>query len=245
MAQRNTPNGGGHLPGSGPSDIAIDAARHERGGHTTAVVSALALMFSGYSLWDSSLKSADIQAFVPPVIQYTAPYNNNFDVFAIPVTLTNEGGRTGTVLSISLAATNLKTNETKRFYAADFGRWTMEKTRSGAYAPFAPISLAGKDSRTETILFYTLTPEEKPNQLITEPGKFRFKLTLDEAPSNGWLPAGTLTAAAPTTVTFESELRYFDARAFQEGTLPLYSTNGKSVGSTEATAAPAAPSAKP
>ncbi len=229
MAQRNAPNFGS----SSSSDLAIDLAGRDHGGKVTAVVSALALLFSGYSLWDSSLKSPEIQAFVPPVIQYAAPYNNNFEIFAIPVTLTNGGGRTGTVLSMSLSATNLKTNETKRFYAADFGRWTMEKARAMAFEPFAPISLAGKESRTETVLFYTLTPTEKPDQLLNEPGQVRFHLTLDEAEPPGSGPLSWLTArGAPTTVTFESELRYFDARAFQTGTLPLYSLNGKSIGSS-------------
>lgn len=222
MAQRGTP-----LVSDTPAGVAIDSAnRSSRGDRITVAVSALALIFSGYSLWDGTLKSAAIQAFVPPVIQYSSPYNNsNFEMFAIPVTLTNDGGRTGTVLSMLLEATNIKTNETKRFYAADFGRWTMEKTRAGAYAPFAPISLAGKDSRTETVLFYTLSPDEKPEQLVTEPGKFRFKVILDEATTGGWPGIGL--SAAPTSVSFESELRYFDARAFQNSTLPLYRIDGK------------------
>lgn len=218
MASRPPP-----LPGDSPNHIAIETAAHERGGRLTAVVSAIALVFSGYSLWESSLKAASITPFVSPVIQYSSPYQgNNFEMFAVPVTLLNDGGRTGTVISMQLAATNLKTNETKRFYAADFGRWTMEKTRAGAYEPFAPIALAGKSSRTETVLFYTLNPEEKPDQLVTEPGKFRFTLTLDEAKLESALDR--LTSNAPPLATFEAELRYFDARAFQNGTLPLYAT---------------------
>jgi hypothetical protein len=58
--------------------------------------SAIALLFSGYSLWDTSLKAADLRAFVPPVIQFPAPYHNsNFEVIAVPITLTNEGAPLG------------------------------------------------------------------------------------------------------------------------------------------------------
>jgi len=82
--------------------------------------------------------------FVPPAIQYSAPYqNSNFEVIAVPLTLTNEGARTATVLAMELSVTDPRTKQTKHFYAANFGRWTMERTRTGAYEPFAPISLGG------------------------------------------------------------------------------------------------------
>ncbi len=220
--------------GETPAQVAINSASHASGGYVTAVVSALALLFSGYSLWDSSLKSPDIEVFIPPVIQYSAPYNNsNFEMIAVPVTFVNEGGRTGTVLSIELEAVNPKTKAVKRFYSADFGRWTMEKTRANGYEPFAPISLPGKASRTETVLFYTKGPEEKPDQLITEPGVYQFKMILDEAGAGGAVAA---KGARGATLSFEMELRFYDARAFQNGTLPMYSTNGRSTKSGDAPA---------
>jgi hypothetical protein len=184
------------------------------------------LAFSGYSLWETSLKKADVRVFVPPVIQFSAPYqNSNFEAIAVPVTLTNEGARTATILSMDLAVTDAKTKAAKHFYAADFGRWTMEKTRSGAYEPFAPISLAGRTSRTEQVLFYTRGEEEKPEQLIREPGVYAFTLTLDQAEEGGVLD---LSGGKPASVSFERELRFYDARAFQNGTLPLYAKDWRS-----------------
>ncbi|MFN0218180.1 MAG: hypothetical protein ACKVP4_05100 [Hyphomicrobium sp.] len=224
LAQRPPP-----VPGDHSSRVAIETAAHG-GGRLTAVVSAIALLFSGYSLWDSSLKGPDLKVFVPPVIQYSSPYqNSNFEVVAVPVTIINDGGRTGAVLSMTLEATSAKGGPTKKFYAADFGRWTMEKTRANAYEPFAPISLAGKASRTETALFYPKSPEEKPDQLITEPGVYKFKLILDEASSSG--PLDRVTSRKPVEASFDMELRIWDARAFQNGTIPMYSTTGRSVAS--------------
>ena len=202
--------------------IAIETAARSDGGRIAAVISIVALALSLYSLWETSLKRADLRVFVPPVVHYAAPYqNSNFEMIAIPVTIANEGAQTGTVLTMELAVTDPRTNQTKRFYSADFGRWTMEKTRSGAYQPFAPIALAGHSSRTESVLFYTRGEQEKPEQLIREPGPYRFALRLEEAVE----PPGLfdwLWQRIPTQLSFERELRSYDARAFNTGTLPMF-----------------------
>jgi hypothetical protein len=212
-------------------DIATQAAA-SGGGRLAASISIIALAVSVYSLWESSLKGAELHVFVPPVVQYAAPYqNSNFEMVAIPVTLANEGAQTGTVLSMELTVTNPKTNETKRFYSADFGRWTMERTRSGAYQPFAPISLAGRSSRTESVLFYTRGDQEKPDQLIQQTGAYTFSLRLDEAVSAGLF--ARLWGRQPATLNFERELLTYDARAFNNGTLALYAKDWRST-STDA-----------
>lgn len=219
-----------------PAAIAIEASGHavNSGGQFAAVISALALVFSGYSLWDSSLKGPDIKIFIPPVTQYSSPHqNSNFEVIEVPVTLLNDGGRTGTVLSMELDATNPKTKETKHFYAADFGRWTMDKARAG-FDHFAPIPLAGKASRTESVLFYPKSPEEKPEQLIREPGVYDFKLKIDEARAEELGFLDRFWRPKSTDVSYKSELRFWDARSFQTGTIAMYSTTGRSARSGDA-----------
>jgi hypothetical protein len=177
------------------------------------IIAGVALLVSGYNLWQTKLKRANLKIFVPPVIQYSSPYqNSNFEVFAIPVTLVNDGAQTGTVLSIELTVTDPRTGSVKRFYSADFGRWTMEKTRTGAYQPFAPVSLAGHARQTETVLFYTRGEEEKPQQMVYEKGPYSFRLTLDDGSKEDQRPS----------VEFVRELRWYDARAFHEGTIPMY-----------------------
>jgi hypothetical protein len=185
-------------------------------------IAGVALLVSAYSLWQSKLKRADLKVFVPPVIQYSSPYqNSNFEVFAIPVTIANEGAQTGTVLSLELEVTDPRTKAVKRFYSADFGRWTMEKTKANAYRPFAPISLAGHARQTETVLFYTRGDGEKPDQMVRETGPYDFKLILDD---------GSLQkkGGQPPSVEFVRELRWYDARAFDEGTLPMFALNWRS-----------------
>lgn len=222
----------GMVPRQVPSDagaVAIDTVVKRDGGRVATFVALIALLFSAYSLWETSLKQPDVRMFVPPVIQFAAPYNNsNLEIIAIPLTFANEGARTGTVLSMELAVTDPRTSQTKLFYAADFGRWTMEKTRAGAYQPFAPISLAGRTSRTETVLFYTRGDDQQPAQLIQATGPYQFKLTLEQAVADDLGVVDQWLATGPVSVSFERELRFYDARAFNNGTLPLYAKDWRS-----------------
>jgi hypothetical protein len=205
--------------------LAIDAATASGegwGGRVAGVVSAIALAFSAYSLWETSLKAPDVRVFVPPVIHYASPYNNsNFEVVSIPVTLTNEGARTGTVLGIELEVSEGAGKETKRFYAADIGRWSMERTRALAYQHFAPVALAGRTSRTDNILFYPKGEAEKPQQVVREGADMNFKLTVEIAEPDDWGFLDRMWKRTTPSVAFVRKLRFFDARSFQNGTIPM------------------------
>ncbi len=212
---------------SSHNDLAMQGGLKSEGGLAVAAISGIALLFSGYSLWETSLKSSDLQIFVPPVIYYSSPYNNsNFEMIQIPVTIVNEGAQTGTALHFDLEVTDPRTKQTKRFYSAEFGVWSMERTRQRAYTGFAPISLQGHSSRAESVLFYTRGAEEKPEQLIHEAGTYQFKLTLVEAEggAGGWL-SGLFGKAEQPSITFERTLPFYDARSFQEGTIFMHSSD--------------------
>jgi hypothetical protein len=212
-------------PAMPAEDVAIDAASHAGegwSGRIAAVVSTVALAFSGYGLWETSLKAPDVRVFVAPVIHYASPYNNsNFEMISLPVTLTNEGARTGTVLAMELAVTEGEGKPTKRFYAADLGRWSMERTRAMSYQPFAPMALAGRTSRTENILFYPKGDGEVPQQVVREATDVRFVLTVDLAEVDDWGFLDRLWKRSEPKVAFTRRLRFYDARAFQNGTIPM------------------------
>lgn len=211
------------------ADITTDTARRFSGGAAATLLSAVAVIFSGYSLWDTTLKSADLRVYVPRVISYASPYNNtNFEMISIPVTLSNEGAQTGTVLHMDLAVTDPRTKATKHFYAAEIGVWSMERTRSRSYTGFAPLPLAGRSSRTEPVLFYTRGDAEKPDQIIREVGPYEFTLTVTPAESRGGL-SGLLGqdggVAKPISVTFERLLPFYDARAFENGAIHMHAND--------------------
>lgn len=204
------------------ADIAVQTATGLSGGLLATILSGVALLFSGYSLWDTSLKSADLRVFVPRVIYYAAPYqNSNFEMISIPVTVLNDGAQTGTVLHMDLAVTDPRTKQTKHFYAAELGVWSMDRTRTRSYSGFAPLPLAGRESRTDSILFYTRGDDEKPEQLIREVGPYEFTLTVTQAEDQGGL-FGSGGAPKPISISFERLLPFYDARAFEQGTIFMH-----------------------
>lgn len=203
--------------------------------HVSTATSLVAFVVSGFTLWETSLKVPDLRIFVPPVIQYSSPYqNSNFEMIAIPVTFANEGARTAVALSMELTVTDPRTKESKRFYSADLGSWSMERTRNRAYQPFAPMPIAGRTTRTENVLFYTRGEAEKPAQIIREVGPYQFRITVEDAPVGDPGILDRLFARRPVAVGFERELRHYDARAFQNGTLPLLARDWRSNSSTSA-----------
>lgn len=223
---------------SDPNEVAAQAAVGVEGGRIAAIVSAIALVFSAYSLWETSLKQADLAVFVPPVIQFAAPYqNSNLEIVGIPITLANDGARTGTVLSMELAVTNPRTNETKLFYAADIGVWSMDRARARSFSPFAPLSLAGRTSRTENVLFYTRGDDQKPNEMFRDLGAYRMKLSMEVAEAEDFGMLDRFVKAKPEPLVFERELKFYDARAFHNGTIPLYAKDWRSASNSTTSAA--------
>ena len=139
------------------------------------IISAFALVFSGYSFYESVLRAPEIATFVPPRIDYTDPDrpDSPFEVFVVPLTIANSGARSSTVLSVNLAVTNRRSGETKNFYAAQLGTWRAEPRKA-----FAPIQLAGKTAFSETIQFMPENGATVPRILDLEPGTYDFVVTL-------------------------------------------------------------------
>ena len=109
----------------------------------------------------------------------------------------------------------------------------MERTRQRAYTSFSPLSLQGKATRSESILFYTRGPKEEPQQLIRATGPYEFKLTVVEARAEGPLAwfSGLFGPKEAVSVSFTRELPFYDARAFNDGTISMHSPDWAPSGS--------------
>lgn len=204
------------------TQIATDVAHSAIAGNvTTALVSLVALLLSGYSVYESSFRAAEIHAFIGPNLNYAAPSNNNFEVFGIPITITNSGGRSGTVLAMRLTVTNPRTKAVKRFFSADVGTWVIEEARTSHHQGYAPVVVPGKASASEEVLFYTVD-DEKVQSIVDDIGDYQFDLTLELVAGDAlpWQKAGPEVSTISTS--FVMNLPFLDQRAFTTGTLPMH-----------------------
>ena len=92
--------------------------------------SAVAICLSCISFYMSALQGPALEVYVPPTIHYGRDGGGDTELFAIPITITNNGARSGAVLSIELEVQNLKTNTTKRYYSAFLGEHPREAHKS-------------------------------------------------------------------------------------------------------------------
>ncbi len=154
--------------------------------------------------------------------------------------------RAGTILSMTLDVENLQPGAERksvRFRSAFLGDYPRdEKT---PLRSFAPISVPGHGTVTETVRFYNMG--EMLPMLVVDKGDFKFTLTLTMADSSDGL-LDSLKAAQPEPLTFALNLPYFNVRAIssQNGTMAMYSRDWiPAVSSTVAPAADDAAKEKP
>jgi len=199
--------------GESANNVAIKAAR-SGGSKAATIIAATALVFSGYSLWETSLKQAELTVYVTDAVTYTRDPNNEdkafeaggYEVLAVPVTIANGGARDAAVVSLQLDAKNPETGETARFGAAYtaggeyFAPNRGESSSGRPRIPFAALVVAGRSAWSGNILFYA-TDATKP-KLITEPnGKVEVTLTLSTPAPSGWVDRMLGGSVAPVTLT--------------------------------------------
>ena len=172
--------------------------------------SALALIGSVVSMWETTIKQAEVRLHVSDNIHFTRDPWGSYEVLIIPVTLANRGARDGTILTLSLDVKNLTTNQSKRFKSAYTAEAKWFSARDDVTAnlrrpkiPFAPVSVAGRSAFTGTLLFY---PADEPEKKVIDPNsKIEMTLTAGLLPGNGLLDR-LLSAPPPPPVTIEAEV---------------------------------------
>ena len=180
-----------------------------RGNRLATIVSAFAFAFSAVSFYETVLKMPKLIAHVAPVIQYARDGGGEIELFAVPVTLVNEGARTGTVLSMTLDVTDAGSGRVKSYYAAFFGDHPQKTDTTNR--SFAPLSIIGRSTFSDTIRFY---PKGNPlPRLIDDRGDFRFRLTLVTADPGGPRAISWLLGAEPQPLLFERTLPWLSEQS--------------------------------
>jgi hypothetical protein len=153
--------------GAAANDIAMHAANHSWGGTITAIGTVVALAFSAFNLWETSLKQPELTPYVTGVVTYerdrtasvSVQPDGGFEVLAVPITIANGGARDGAVLSLQLDVKNQSTGLTARFeaiYAVD-GTYFASKGDKRPKTPFSALVIAGRSAWTGTVLFYPVS----------------------------------------------------------------------------------------
>jgi len=153
--------------GESANKVASYAALVGGGKAVATVISAVALLFSGFSLWETSLKQAELNVYVTGVVAYERDLSaddyilpaGGFEVFAVPITIANGGARDGAVLALELDATNPRTGMTGRFeatYTADAAYFANTGAKRPK-TPFSALVIAGRSAWTGTVLFYPVS----------------------------------------------------------------------------------------
>lgn len=209
LAARQIHDATGNGTAGGERMSAVQQASKRRGLSASAMaslVSVIALIFSGFSFYETVLKQASLRLYTPPLIHM---FRENYrDVLAIPITISNDGARRGTVLSFDLKVTNLDTKETKSFQNLYFG-----ESPKGDKEMFSPITVPGRDSYKGVVLFHALKTGAftKTTGGVKLPLRLTLRMNLDR--SGGWFDA---PAAAP--VTFDMTANFIQGfRAMEQG----------------------------
>lgn len=210
-------------------ESAANVAEPGSSGLIAAVFSAMALGFSGFSFYMSALQAADLAVYVPPTIHYARDGGGDIELFAIPVTIANEGARSGTVLSMELEVERAKDKQTKRYYSAFLGE--HPRNADALNRQFAPLSISGRAVFTETVRFYAAgNPLPK---LVEEEGEYTFRLSLNTAtPAEPSLLDRLAGRTAIEPIVFRMTLPWISDQqlGFRRATIAMHAKDWKPTG---------------
>jgi len=168
------------------------------GAGLATLVSIVALVFSGYTFYETVLKRAELRVYAPPLIYM---YRQDFrDVFAIPLTISNDGAQRGTVLSFDLGVTHRQTGRTQQFQNLHFG----SSPKAGDIKLFTPVTVAGGSAATNVVLFHALETGSLVGETtggVELPLKLTLRMNIDS--SGDWL-----APRQPAPVVFDMTAGY-------------------------------------
>lgn len=196
------------------------------GGWLATAFSAAALGFSGISFYMSALQGQDLEIYVPPTIHYARDGGGDVEVFAIPLTIVNDGARTGTVLSIELEVANPKENKTKRYYSAFLGEHPRDS--NALNRQFTPISISGRGVFADTVRFYP-AGNSLP-KLVEEQGEYQFRLKLNTAtPAEPSILDRLAGRTEPAPISFQMTLPWISEQqlGFRRATIAMHAKDWK------------------
>jgi hypothetical protein len=144
------------------------------------IISLFSLLVSGIGFYLSTLKPPNIDFVTAPYIKHIVDNASFNEAFFIPVTISNQGARSGTVLSFELNVTNLTNGKSRTYFGQYF---TKDNSPSELGNFFTPITVNGYSSLSKTVCFYPIGITQ--DNLFSEEGKYDFNLKGEVSNENG------------------------------------------------------------
>lgn len=178
---------------------------------TALFISLVSLVFSGISLYETVLRQPRLMIFTGCNWQYGRGPGSYDEYFVIPVTIANDGARSGTVLAIELAMD--KGGLPKMFS----GNFTVAGLDDRSRQLFAPLTVSGRNSATASIVFTQRARTNPPLFDSDSRYRARARLKLRTAVDISYGYIDRLFAGPPPEARFETLLQGFDIAAVLDG----------------------------
>jgi hypothetical protein len=172
-------------------------------------ISLVSLVFSGVSLYETVLKQPHLTIVAGCNWQYGRGPGSFDEYFVVPITIANDGARTGTVLAINLAVDN--SGRAKAFN----GNFTVTSLDDKTRQLFAPLAISGHDSATASVVFIQRASTRPP--LFGDVGHYHARLKLKTTRDISYGFVERLFADSAPEAGFEIVLQRFDIAAILGG----------------------------
>jgi hypothetical protein len=176
-------------------DPKIDVDISPQSGPGALIVSLVALVFSGISLYETLLKQPHIVLSTAGTWLYARGESAAAEELQIPLTLTNSGARDATVMSIELSLR--KGNEDKIFQSVYISNGAPDNR-----SLLTPIPLSGRSAFSGLLIF---TPPKAGAPIVNGEGDYRATINIRSTfvRAYGWLDGWTSNPTQPASFTLE------------------------------------------
>jgi hypothetical protein len=194
------------------------------GGRWAVLISFVALVFSGISLYETILKQPRPVLHVGGIMHYARDPVSGADVFAVPVTLANQGARDAVVTTLDLRIVDTKAAAP---VVASFASAYVGSNPAKENQPFTPLAIPGRNSYAGVILFY---PSDLKNgaakAVVDGMQRYRFCLSVRTEDNRDYPLLDAWLASPPAALSFDAELLWFSVPELLNGkTIPMQIDN--------------------
>jgi hypothetical protein len=198
---------------------------HFESGRWAVLISLIALLLSGFSLYETVLKQAQPVLHVGAVMHY-ARDADGVEVFAVPITITNHGARDAVVTALDLRVSQAKPGAAAARFASVYVGAGSNPAKDKQ--PFTPLSIPGRGSYAGTVLFYPRDLRNRSPQVVAGEETYRFCVTARTELSRDYPRFLAALAASPSATSFVAELPWFAGRALDASqVIPLQIKDAK------------------